>query len=139
MIRVLLGPPFNITIFIWFKTLIRSVRVIARKRLINCPVPHRSSMLSLNDGVAWLQRLQRRPIKCPGKRLGSWKGLGFTNDMNRLTGATVEREREIFTSQTEKIYKSHLNCVAWLTMILGGPLSFTRLVWLIDGKPGTAA
>merc|ERR550539_1673505 len=37
---------------------------------------------------AWLQRLQRRPIKCPRKRLGSWQRLGFTNDMNRLAGAT---------------------------------------------------
>lgn len=60
-------------------------------------------MLSLNDGVGWLQRLQRRPIKCPGKRLGSWQRLGFTNDMNRLPGATVKRERNIYISNLEKI------------------------------------
>ena len=96
-------PTVQYAIFIWFKTLIRSVRVIARERLINWTVPHRSSMLSLNDGVGWLQRLQRRPIKCPGKRLGSWQRLGFTNDMNRLPGATVKREKYLHLKPRKNI------------------------------------
>ena len=82
------------TILSCCQALIREGKVVGNSKAgeINWTVPDRSSMLSFNDGVGWLVGLQRRPIKCPGKRLGSRQRLCFTDDMNGLTGATVQRK-----------------------------------------------
>ena len=38
-----------------------------------------------------------------------------------------------------EVDRLHLNCVACLTVILGGPRNLTLLVWLMEGNPGTEA